>query len=204
LNRPDGLVGAGLAGAYGAFAFNFRGSRERFWPRMTRTGLVLGTFALAADPDLRRTRIRGRDAALGVASAAGLYAIFRAGDRMARRIMPTGSEDIDDVYALRSLRSAGELAARLALIIGPAEELFWRGLVQRRLATSLGRWRGAAAAAVAYGGAHVSTGNLTLTGAATTAGAYWSALAAAGMPMGALIVSHVVWDVWIFLIRPTA
>jgi hypothetical protein len=58
-------------------------------------------------------------------------------------------------------------------------------------------------AAFAYGGAHVVTGNATLAGAATTAGAYWSALAAAGMPMGALIVSHVAWDIWIFLIRPT-
>jgi membrane protease YdiL (CAAX protease family) len=204
LKRPDGVLAAGLAAAYGAFAFNFRGPRERFWPRMTGTGLVLGTLALAADPDLRRTRIRGRDVPLGAASAAGLYAIFRVGDRMARKIMPTGGEDIDEVYALRSLRPAGELAARLTLIIGPAEELFWRGLVQRRLAARLGRWRGGAAAAVAYGGAHVSTGNLTLTGAAATAGAYWSALAAAGMPMGALIVSHVVWDVWIFLVRPTA
>jgi len=196
-------VAAGLAGAYGAFAFNFRGSRERFWPRMTRTGFALGTLALAADADLRRTRIRGRDVALGAASAAGLYAIFRVGDRMARKVMPTGGEDIDEVYSLRTLRPAGQLAARLALVIGPAEELFWRGLVQRRLAGRLGPWRGAAAAAVAYGGAHVSTGNLTLTGAATT-GAYWSALAAAGVPMGALIMSHVVWDVWIFLVRPTA
>jgi hypothetical protein len=50
----------------------------------------------------------------------------------------------------------------------------------------------------------VVTGNLTLTGAAGVAGAYWSALAAAGMPMGALIVSHVAWDVWIFLVAPTA
>jgi hypothetical protein len=35
------------------------------------------------------------------------------------------------------------------------------------------------------------------------AGAYWGLLAAAGMPMGALIVSHVAWDVWIFLVAPT-
>jgi hypothetical protein len=141
---------------------------------------------------------------LGVGSAAGLYGIFQVGDRLARRLMPRGADEIDEVYELRSLKPAGELAARLALVIGPAEELFWRGLVQRRLSDGLGRWRGAAAAAAAYGGAHVVTGNLTLTGAAATAGAYWSALAAAGMPMGALVVSHVVWDIWIFLVAPTA
>ncbi|MGH2557245.1 MAG: CPBP family glutamic-type intramembrane protease, partial [Actinomycetota bacterium] len=80
---------------------------------------------------------------------------------------------------------------------------FWRGFVQRRLAGRAGVWQGAALGAMAYGGAHVVTGNLTLIGAAGVAGGYWAALAAAGLPMGALIVSHVVWDVWIFLLAPT-
>ncbi|MDP9343749.1 MAG: CPBP family intramembrane metalloprotease [Actinomycetota bacterium] len=195
---------AAIPAAYGAFAATFRGPRARFWQRMTATGLSLGTVALLAEPELRDTRIRARDVGLGVAAAAGLYAIFQVGDRFARRLMPKGADEIDQVYELRSLRPAGELAGRLALVIGPAEELFWRGLIQRRLAERLGRWRGAAAAAAAYGGAHVVTGNLTLTGAAGTAGAYWSALAAAGMPMAALVVSHVVWDLWIFLVAPTA
>jgi membrane protease YdiL (CAAX protease family) len=198
-----GVLPAGLAAAYAAFAATFRGPRNRFWDRMTATGIGLGTLALASDPSLRRTRIRAREAALGAVAAAGLYAIFRVGDRAATRLMPSGGADIDEVYALRSLRPPAELAARLALVIAPAEELFWRGLVCRRLIERLGPWRGAAAAAGVYGGAHAVTGNLTLIGAATTAGAYWSALAAAGMPMGALVVSHALWDVWIFLIRPT-
>jgi membrane protease YdiL (CAAX protease family) len=192
-----------MAGAYGAFAATFRGPRERFWQRMTATGAALGTLALVGDSDLRRTRIRARDVALGLASAAGLYGVFRFGDGAARRVMPKGDEEIDEIYALRSLRPRGEIAARLALVVGPAEELFWRGFVQRGLQRRLGRWRGAVMAAGAYSGAHVVTGNATLVGAAGTAGAYWSALAAAGMPMGALVVSHVAWDVWIFLIQPT-
>ena len=66
-----------------------------------------------------------------------------------------------------------------------------------------GRWPGAALAAAAYGGVHVVTGNFTLFGAAGIAGAHWCALYAAGVPLGALIVSHVAWDVWIFLVQPT-
>ena len=201
--RRDGLLAAALAGAYGAFALTFRGPRERFWQRMTATGASLGTLALVAEPELRGTRIGRRDVALGLASAAGLYGIFRLGDRLARRLLAQGGDEIESIYELRSLRSRGEIAGRLAAVIAPAEELFWRGLVQRRLAGRLGTWRGAAAAAAAYGGAHVVTGNLTLVGAAATAGGYWSALAAAGMPMGALVVSHVAWDIWIFLVAPT-
>ena len=104
---------------------------------------------------------------------------------------------------LRSRRPKGEIAARLAAVIGPAEELYWRGLVQEELTRRLGPVRGAAAAAAIYGGAHVATGNPTLVGAATVAGGAWSALAALGVPMPALVVSHVVWDIWIFLVRPT-
>lgn len=198
------ILPASLAAAYAAFALTFRGPRERFWQRMTATGACLGSLALVADPDLRKTRIRPAHIALGAVTAAGLYAVFRVGDRLARRIMPKGGEDIDEVYRLRALRPAPELAARLALVIGPAEELFWRGMIQRALAERFGRWRGAALAAGAYGAAHVMTGNLTLTGAAATAGAYWSTLAAGGLPMGALIASHAMWDVWIFLVQPTA
>jgi len=47
------------------------------------------------------------------------------------------------------------------------------------------------------------TANLTLMGAAGVAGAYWATPSAAGLPMGALIVSHIVWDIWIFLLAPT-
>ena len=99
--------------------------------------------------------------------------------------------------------SGRKLAARLAIVIAPAEELFWRGMVQEGLMRRFGRWPGAAIRPVAYGGVHVVTGNFTLFGAAGVAGAQWCAMYAAGMPLGALVVSHVAWDVWIFLVQPT-
>ena len=61
----------------------------------------------------------------------------------------------------------------------------------------------AAAATIAYGGAHLVTGNPALIGAATVAGLYWSTLTLFGVPMAALIVSHIAWDIWIFLVAPT-
>jgi hypothetical protein len=202
--RPHPAVtAASLAAAYAAFAAVFRGPKARFWQRMTRTGLALGTLALATEGDLRRVVPRPRDLATGVGIAAGLYAVFQVGDRAARVIMPSGAEDIGEVYELRALRPKAEIATRLATVIGPAEELYWRGLVQAELTRRLGPVRGAAAAAAVYGGAHVVTGNATLVGAATVAGAAWSACAALGVPMPALIVSHAVWDIWIFLVQPT-
>lgn len=202
--RPGArFTAAALGGAYAAFGAVFRGPRSRFWQRMTGTGLALGSLALGSDASLRRTRPDRRTLPAGVAIAAGMYAVFQVGDRMARRIMPSGAQDIDRIYELRTLRPKAEIAARLALVVGPAEELFWRGMVQSQLTRQLGPMRGAAAASAAYGGAHLVTGNPTLIGAATVAGSGWSALRALGVPMPALIVSHMLWDVWIFLVQPT-
>jgi membrane protease YdiL (CAAX protease family) len=170
---------------------------------MTWTGLGLGSFALLASAPARRLRIRPWHLLAGWLSAAILYFTFRIGDGFARRVVPGGDDQIGRIYALRSLQPQTEIAARLATIIGPAEELFWRGLVQEGLARRFGRWRGAALAAMAYGGVHVVTGNFTLFGAAGVAGAHWCALYALGAPLGVLVVSHVTWDVWIFLVQPT-
>jgi membrane protease YdiL (CAAX protease family) len=201
--RDRATLAVGLVAAQVAFALSFRGPRPRFWQRMTMTGLSLGSYALAVSPDARRLRIRPVDVALGLASAATLFVTFQLGDRFARRFVPGGERQIRDIYALRELRPRTEIAARLVAVVGPAEEIFWRGFVQAAFARILGRWRGAAAGTAAYGGVHIVTGNFTLIGAAGVAGAQWAALYAMGMPLGALIVSHAAWDIWIFLLQPT-
>jgi membrane protease YdiL (CAAX protease family) len=198
-----GALAIGLVAAQAAFAATFRGPRERFWHRMTLTGLGLGALALASSVPARRVRVGPREVALGLGSAVALYATFQAGDRFARRFVPGGDAQIRDIYTLRTIRPKEEIALRLGTVIGPAEELFWRGLVQAALMERYGRWPGAALAAALYGGVHVVTGNFTLFGAAGIAGAHWCALYAAGVPLGALVVSHVAWDVWIFLVQPT-
>jgi hypothetical protein len=196
-------LAVGLAGAVAAFTATFNGPRTQFWQRMTLTGLGLGGWALLSSCRSRRLGPAWWHVPAGLASAGVLYLTFQAGDRFARRFVPGGDAQIRDIYTLRTLRPQGEIATRLALIIGPAEEIFWRGLVQSALMRRFGRWRGAALAAAAYGGVHVVTGNFTLMGAASVAGAHWCALYAAGVPLGALIVSHTSWDVWIFLVQPT-
>lgn len=198
------LAKLGLLIAYPAFALTFRGTRERFWDRMTVTAAILGTLAIAGDPSLQRPRLRPRDVALGLGVAAGLYGIFQVGDRLARRILPAGGQNIADIYELREIRPKVEIALRLAAVVAPAEELFWRGLLLRSIRRRLGSLPAVLTSTAAYGGVHLATANPALIGAATVAGAYWSLLAGLGVPMAALVVSHVVWDNWIFLVAPTA
>ncbi len=195
------LLGLGLAGVVWTAAF--RGPRRQFWPRMTVGVGSLGLFALATDRRLRQERPRWRDLATGLGSAAGLYAVFQVGDRLARRIMPAGDREIGQIYELRTQAPKAAIATALALAIGPGEELFWRGLVQRSLQPRFGRVGAALLASSVYGGIHLVSENLTLTGAAATAGLFWGMVYAVEQRMAPLIVSHVAWDIWIFLISPT-
>jgi hypothetical protein len=167
---PEPIVLIGLAFAFVFFGFTFRGPRSRFWQRMTWTGLTLGSLSLIAEPKLRRTRFGLREAAWGFGSAGILYVIFQIGDRLTRLILPKGGAEIGAIYGLEKLRPRKELATRLAFIIGPAEELFWRGLVQARLMKQFGLLPGYALGTAAYG--EVRYWNFTLIGAAT-AGAFW-------------------------------
>lgn len=197
-------LAAGVAVAAVCFASAFRGPRASFWSRMTTTGVLLGAVALQRRSELRRLRFQSRHIVEGITIAAGLYLVFQMGDRFARRFIPAGAEDISAIYNLRSGQSNWLIAARLAGVIAPAEELFWRGWLQRSLAGRRGRWQGAALAAGAYGGVHLASGNPTLVGAASVAGAYWSTFSALDVDMESLIVSHLIWDIVIFLVAPTS
>jgi uncharacterized protein len=194
---------AGIMGAVPLWAWVFRARRPNFWLRMTLAAGSLGLYALRVRPELRKDVPSARDILPGVASAVGLYVIFQIGDRMARRIMPSGEADIEAVYALRTLAPRAVSATLLMTVIGPSEELFWRGLVQEAFMERFGRVGGTVAGAATYGGIHLVTGNLTLTGAATVAGGYWGSEYALRPSLGPLLVSHILWDVWIFLVQPT-
>ena len=197
------LLALAAALAFGAFAVIFRGPRKYFWDRMTGTGAMLGSLALASQPKLRKTRVGLKEIMLGLGLAGFLYAIFQIGDRLVHLLIPGGGAQIESIYALKRMRPRKELMARLGLVIGPSEEFFWRGFLQEGLMEHFGRFRGTLMGIAAYGGAHVVSGNFTLFGAATIVGAFWGGMYGLGVPLGALIVSHVVWDNLIFLIAPT-
>jgi len=203
MKRSDGLLTLGATLAFGLFSLTFGGPRGQFWDRMTATGLTLGSLALTTQPRLRKTRLGLKDVLLGISYAGLLYGIFHLGDRISRLILPFAGRQIESIYALKRIRPKGELIARLGLIIGPAEEFFWRGFLQQGLMERFGRVWGTILGVLAYGGAHIVSGNFTLVGAATVAGAFWGGLYGLGAPLGALIVSHVLWDNIIFLIAPT-
>lgn len=159
--------------------------------------------ARAAGPDLAaRLRLRPGDLALALALAAALYAGARA-------FLWAGCGGLtgalcDPVAALlaRFETRAVEPALVLVLLVAPAEELFWRGLVQERLVRRLGAARGVAAATAIAAGAALASGEPVLALATVPTYAAWGALAAWRGSLAASIVSHAVWTLLVAVLAP--
>ncbi len=194
---------AGYAAALFGIGWAFRSRWVNFWARMTLVTGGLGLYALAVRPKLRQIRPTGRDVLVGALSAAGLYVVFQIGDRVTRQVLPRGASEIESIYALRRSAPRWLIALLLSSVIAPGEELFWRGLLQASLGERLGTRRGTLVTSACYAAVHVASGNLTLTGAAATAGVFWGVQYALLRRLASNIVSHILWDVWIFLIAPT-
>lgn len=69
----------------------------------------------------------------GVLSALFLYMVFYAGNIVSRWIFFFAQSGIENIYAFKSGVSPFRIAVLMVLLIGPGEELFWRGFLQRRL-----------------------------------------------------------------------
>ncbi|MCS7170658.1 MAG: CPBP family intramembrane metalloprotease, partial [Candidatus Kapabacteria bacterium] len=94
------------------------------------------------------------------------------------------------------------IALLLAVWIGPAEEVFWRGILQRYLQMRLQPIWGLLVATVLYALVHIWSGNPPLLLAAFAAGMAWGALFLWTGSLIPGIVSHALWDVLMFVVLP--
>lgn len=177
-----------------------------FWVVIAAATFVLGGSTLYVYPDTLRDS--GRRWLLhllrGIAAAAILYVVFYVGNEFVRVLLPTGGEQVANVYATKAQASPRTIGLLLLLIIGPGEELFWRGWVQRGLMRRLGRGRGFVVATLLYIVIHVPSLNLTLVGAAAVAGIFWGLMYLKYDHIGPGLISHALWDVAVFVLFPFA
>lgn len=118
---------------------------------------------------------------------------------------------VDNIYALKDGSMKWLLAAQLLLLTGPAEEIFWRGCLQRAIGDKLEgrtglknpRLLAALITLAAYTLIHIWSFNFMLTMAALVAGAVWGLLYYLKPQwLPALIVSHAIWDAAVFVVFP--
>lgn len=188
--------------------------RVNFWWGMAAVAGVLALASLALGARERRDAARPRwgfDEAfefeprhilVGVAAAAVLYGVFWAGDRVSALLFDYARSQVTGIYGTKSQASPALIGALLLFWIGPAEEIFWRGFVQRRLSGKLGEWRGLGLATAIYIAIHIWSFNFMLITAALICGLFWALMYYEYRSVWPGIISHAVWDALIFVMFP--
>lgn len=175
-----------------------------FWIGMTlfSASLALTSLVLARDKTAEIFEFKRSYIWIGIISAAILYLIFFIGDMAVRSLFDFAKVEIENIYSTKSQASTIKIGLLLLFVIAPAEEIFWRGFVQRRYSERWGKWRGLVLAVMLYSLVHIWSFNLMLIAAAMVAGIFWSLLYLKYNSIVPGIISHAVWDLFIFVIYP--
>ena len=170
-----------------------------YWPRQTMVGWI-------------------RTICLGVVIAVALWGVFWIGDKMSQWMFDFARPQVDTIYGMKEGHLPWVIALLLLFVIGPAEELFWRGYIQCALVRRLQRryHRMPLAKAVrksknyafilttaAYTLVHLPSMNFMLIMAALVCGIAWGGLYRL-MPkqLPAIVLSHALWDAAAFVWFP--
>lgn len=191
-----------------AFALLFAYPLLGFWRQLTLTTLLLAGIAIP--PLVRHDGIHGwhwRQTAVavggGIASAVALYLIFAVGNAVLTWLHDGSQDAVLSIYAVDTSLSGWRVALLLLFVVGPCEELFWRGYVQRRLSCAYG-WPGVMLAIGAYTIAHIASANPVLVLAAAVCGTFWSLQYRLLDNLALNVVSHALWTAAAFVWLPFA
>lgn len=207
------LTAVPVAAVLWFFMFSpWTGGLTPFWGTMAFSALILASIAFALDGGLPpRLTLSGRtllQIPLGIAIAFVLWGIFWAGDKLSAMMFAFARPEVDAVYSMKDGSNPAVIAILLLFLIGPAEEIFWRGFVQHNFTKIFDRWKSPddmafVATAAIYALVHIWSFNFMLVMAALVAGGVWGLIYRfrPGL-LPALVVSHAVWDALVFVILP--
>lgn len=175
-----------------------------FWWMMTASALTLSILSTCFNRGWwHAVRFGWGEVLAGVGIAAALWGIFWTGDKVSSWLFDFARPQVDLIYGMKEGESLWLLSLLMLVLIGPAEEIFWRGYVQRTLSD---RWSpdvGFAVTTLVYALVHAASCNFMLVMAAAVAGVVWGGLYRLfPRRLGAIIVSHAVWDVAVFVWFP--
>jgi len=147
-------------------------------------------------------RLTLRHILIGIFSAIGLYLIFYLGNIITGYLFPFKDSQVLSVYSNRSNGNLIWIGLLLLFVIGPGEEIYWRGFIQNTLSKKMGETKGYVISVLLYAGVHIITGNVMLVIAALVCGIYWGWLYKREKSLLPVIMSHAIWDLTIFVILP--
>ena len=175
-----------------------------FWTAMGFSGTILIIIsALAAGRSFRdQFALRLTDIAIGLFSAVVLWFVFFAGDHISSILFDFAKPQVGSIYMMKGGTDPVLLSLLLAFLIGPAEEIFWRGYIQRSFIARYGEWPALVITTAVYALVHIWSFNFMLVMAAMVCGAFWGLMYRYNKNLVTVIISHSVWDVAVFILFP--
>ena len=175
-----------------------------FWIMMTVSGVILTSYTTWSSPGWwRDVKPDMGNIVLGVLLAAMMWVVFWLGDLLSSLMLDFARPQVDSIYGMKDGENPWILSVLLLLIIGPAEEIFWRGYIQKSLSEKWNPNIGFIVTTLIYSLVHLPKFNFMLIMAAAVAGFIWG-LAYRLFPekFGAILISHAIWDCAVFVWFP--
>lgn len=178
-------------------------AESNFWWRMSFSTSIIGAMSLYLGRGLKRYfAFNWRDAFIGLNSAALLWGMFYVGNWLSSLMFSFAEAQVDSIYALKEGSDKWLLGALLFFLIGPAEEIFWRGYVQQLLEERKGKQFALVATSTVYALVHLWSFNFMLIMAALVCALFWGLLYMYHKNLLTLTLSHAMWDLTVFVLFP--
>lgn len=144
-----------------------------------------------------------KECVTGIAIAIALWCVFWVGNEVSQWLFPFARPQVNLIYGMKEGENPWLISLLLLFLIGPAEEIFWRGYVQRRLSLRYNPDIGFLITTACYTLVHIASFNFMLVMASMVCGIAWGGLYRL-FPrcLPAIILSHALWDAAVFVWFP--
>ena len=190
--------------AFGLWFLTFAVPVGNFWIKLCISASILATTGLTLSRGEWKSlfRFKRRHLCLGPVSALVLYGIFWLGNEVSSVLFPFASKEISSIYFNKTQLPSIVIGLLLVFVMGPAEEIYWHGFIQRAFSHRYGAVAGVLLTTAIYAVVHVVALNFMLFVAAAICGLFWGVLYQREQSLIPVIISHSLWDLIIFVLFP--
>lgn len=171
-----------------------------FWYIFTASMLFLMSYSIFNEEIEDRASVLTYFS-IGIISGAVLFAIFFLGDFLIDLLNLPFKQEISLLYKQMAPSEIWHYIV-LILILIPGEEIFWRGFIQKRINKTLSLTKSVLISSVMYASVLIYSGTFILPVAALVSGICWGYLYGWKKSLPLAIVSHLVFDIFLFVIYP--
>ena len=175
-----------------------------FWWMMTFSAFTLTVLSSIVSPGWWKcVRWSVSNLLFGIVIAVVLWCVFWVGDKASTWLFDFARPQVNLIYGMKEGESPWLLSCLLLFLIGPAEEIFWRGYVQETFSKKISPNTGFILATACYTLVHIASFNFMLIMASMVCGLAWGLLYRLfPQRFSAIILSHALWDVAVFVWFP--